>query len=121
MLNATYVPYGEQMVPYNSGMEPDQNDTCPYCSTALDWYPESDEYGVHHMRFDSSVYTDEKGNWCSARCELLARLDQRPFFLQRIRDAIAFGLPEVAALYARQLVTFALAFEFIEALTEGGI
>jgi hypothetical protein len=119
---ATYVPYGEQSVPYNSGMEPDQNDTCPYCSTALEWYPEPDDYGVPRMRFDPPVYTDDQGtHWCSARCELLARLDQRPFFLQRIRDAIAFDLPCVAAMYARQLATFALAFEFIEALTEGGL
>jgi len=117
----TLVPYGEQMVPLSSGgFEPAGNDVCPFCSKALDWYPETDDYGKTYMRFDPAVFTDAQGtNWCDERCEVLYRLDQRWFYLQRVKDAIAFELPEVAGMYAKQLVTFALAFDVISEVTEG--
>jgi hypothetical protein len=114
------VPYGERMVSLPGGMEADQNDVCPFCSKAMDWYPETDDYGKPYMQFDPAVFTDAHGtNWCDERCEVLSRLDQRWFYLQRVKDAIAFELPEVAGMYAKQLVTFALAFDVISEVTEG--
>jgi hypothetical protein len=74
----THAPYGEQMVPVESGyaVEPDQNDMCPYCDRKLDWYPQDDNFGVWSMSFDPPVFTDVQGTkCCNERCELLSRLD----------------------------------------------
>lgn len=105
----TYAPehVGEQIVSMGARIVPcdGENDTCPFCDKQLSVREDSD--GPYYLGFE-----DARGvKWCDENCELLGRLDQRPFYLQRIKDSITFGLDEVAKMYAEQLASFSEAFE----------
>jgi len=107
----TLVPYGERMVPLPGiGTEPNYNTMCPNCDRVLPWHWEDDGEGTDYMQFEGAV--EIRGQmWCNEACELLSRLDLRQFFLDRIRDAMTIGVPQVAGMYAKKLATFARAFE----------
>jgi len=91
-------------------LEPTINTTCPHCECELSWYWEAAEEGEDFMVFDSAI--EIRGSmWCDETCELLSRLDMRPFLLQRMHEVITFELPELAGFYATQLVRFSVAFE----------
>lgn len=91
--------------------EPNINTMCPHCDTELEWYGEEDPVdGTDYITFDTAIEINGV-MWCDETCELLSRLDMRPFLLQRMHEVITFELPELAGFYATQLVRFSVAFE----------
>lgn len=90
MSSATYVPYGDQLVPLPGG---DSCETCEYCRG---------EY------LPSESHAE---GFCTEACALTSALDVRGVLLQQVKLHILYKNERAAAFTAQALVGFCRAWE----------